>query len=90
MFNYKSTDPNNKASIQLVPTYKPISQDRNLEKLYVEDASELRELIVKCKGSYKRGCVFYQFINEFESITENQEAIRMKREVSNNFFSANY
>ena len=77
-------------SFHVVPTYKPISTDRNLEKFYVKDASELRELIVKHKGSYKRGCVFYQFINEFESITENQEAIRMKREVSNNCFSANY
>ena len=56
----------------------------------MKDASELREFIVKRKGSYKRGCVFYQFINEFEGITENQEVIRMKKEVSNNCFSTNY
>ena len=77
-------------SFHLLPTYNPISPDRNLEKLYVNGASELREFIVKCKGSYRRGCVFYQFINEFEGITENQEVIRMKKEVSNNRFSANY
>ena len=74
----------------LLPTYNPISTDRNLEKLFVNDASELREFIVKRKGSYKRGCVFYQFINEFEDITGDQEVIRMKKEVSNNRFSANY
>ena len=90
MLNFKSTDANNNVSLYLFSTYYPISQDRNLEKLYVKDASELREFIVKHKGSYRRGCVFYQFINEFEGITENQEVIRMKKEVSNNSFSTNY
>ena len=56
-------------------TYKTVDKGR-FTVLHVESDSEIREFVEKQKRlPYKRGCTFFEFVNNFEGISGDKEVI---------------
>ena len=57
--------------------------NRHFEKYYVKKDCQLREFVVNVLNkNYSRGCVFYEFYHEIESVSEEQELIFVETKVN--------
>ena len=77
----KKYEPIGNVLLSLTEKYDRMDAERldYFKKLVVKKDCELREFIeIECKLPFKRGCAFYEFIHEIESIPEYKEVMLMK------------